>query len=62
MGRKFAWQTGYAAFSVSASNLLAVKKYIQNQEQHHRKMSFEQELVALLEKHGVEYDPRYLYG
>jgi REP element-mobilizing transposase RayT len=62
MGRRFAWQKGYAAFSVSASNVPAVKKYIQNQEQHHRKMGFDQEIVALLEKHGMEYDPKYLYG
>ena len=62
MGKKFAWQKGYAAFSVSASNVPAVRKYIQNQEHHHRKMGFDQEIVALLEKHGVEYDPKYLYG
>jgi len=62
MGKRFAWQKGYAAFSVSASNVSAVKRYIQNQERHHRKMGFDQELVALLEKHGVKYDPKYLYG
>ncbi|HZR29853.1 MAG TPA: IS200/IS605 family transposase [Terriglobales bacterium] len=62
MGKKFAWQKGYAAFSVSASNVPAVRKYIQNQQHHHRKMGFDQEIVALLEKHGVEYDPKYLYG
>jgi hypothetical protein len=62
MGKRFAWQKGYAAFSVSASNVPAVKKYIQNQEQHHRKMGFDQEIVALLEKHGMEYDPKYLFG
>ena len=62
MGKRFAWQKGYAAFSVSASNLPAVRRYIKNQEHHHRRMTFDQELVALLERHGVEYDPRYLYG
>ena len=62
MGRKFAWQKGYAAFSVSTSNLLAVKKYIQNQEHHHKKMDFDQEFVALLKKHGMEYDPKYVFG
>ena len=60
--RKFAWQEGYGAFSVSASNLAAVAKYIQDQESHHRKISFEDEYLALLRKHGVEFDPRYVFG
>jgi REP-associated tyrosine transposase len=59
---KFAWQAGYGAFSVSKSNIAAVVKYIQTQEQHHRKMTFEQEFVALLEKHGIGYDSRYILG
>jgi putative transposase len=59
---KFAWQAGYGAFSVSKSNILTVTRYIQNQERHHRKMSFEDEFIALLEKHGIEYDPRYVFG
>jgi REP element-mobilizing transposase RayT len=58
----FAWQAGYGAFGVSKSNLAVVVKYIQNQEQHHRKMSFEEEFIALLKKHGVEYDPKYVFG
>ena len=53
-GRRFAWQEGYSAFSVSISNTATVAKYIRNQEQHHRKMTFEQEYRALLQKHGVE--------
>ncbi len=61
-GKRFAWQEGYGAFSVSASNLAAVTKYIQNQEAHHRKISFEQEYLALLKKHGVEFDPKYVWG
>jgi putative transposase len=61
-GTKFAWQQGYAAFSVSSSNIPAVVKYIRNQESHHRKMSFEEEFVALLEKHGVEFDPKFVFG
>ena len=61
-GSKFAWQEGYGAFSVSASNLAAVVKYIQDQECHHRKISFEDEYLALLKKHGVEFDPRYVLG
>ena len=58
----FAWQAGYGGFGVSKSNIAAVVRYIQNQEQHHRKMTFEQEFVALLEKHGIEYDSRYVFG
>ena len=61
-GTKFAWQQGYAAFSVSSSNVPAVVKYIRNQESHHRKMSFDEEFVALLEKHGVEFDPKFVFG
>jgi putative transposase len=61
-GPKFAWQKGYSGFSVSASNVATVIKYIQNQESHHKKMSFEQEFIALLKKHGVAYDPKYVFG
>lgn len=57
-GKSFAWQKGYAAFSVSASNVGPVKTYIRCQERHHRKMSFEEELIALLTKHGIEFDPK----
>ncbi|MGE5302619.1 MAG: IS200/IS605 family transposase [Alphaproteobacteria bacterium] len=59
---KFGWQVGYGAFSVSRSNIPAVIRYIQNQERHHRKMTFEEEFVALLKKHGIEYDPKYVFG
>jgi REP-associated tyrosine transposase len=60
--RSFAWQQGFAALSVSASNRSAVVNYIRNQEKHHRKMSFEDEFLTLLKKHGVEYDPKYVFG
>jgi putative transposase len=59
---KFAWQEGYGAFSVSKSNIAAAVRYVQNQEKHHRRMTFEDEFIALLEKHGIEYDPRYIFG
>ena len=59
--RKFAWQEGYGAFSVSASNVPAVVRHIQNQGSYHKKMNFQQEFIAMLEKHGVEYDPRYVF-
>ncbi|MGH9785378.1 MAG: IS200/IS605 family transposase [Terriglobia bacterium] len=57
---RFAWQTGYTAFSVSQSQLEAVKNYIRNQEHHHQKRTFQEELVALLERHGIAYDTRFL--
>jgi putative transposase len=59
--RTFAWQTGYAAFTVSKSQVVMVRKYIRNQEQHHRRKTFKQELVSLLDKHEIEYDRRYLW-
>ena len=59
---KVEWQEGYGAFSVSASNIPAVVRYIQNQDAHHRRMSFADEFRALLKKHGVEYDPRFVLG
>jgi REP-associated tyrosine transposase len=61
-GREFAWQEGYGAFSVSKSNINAVVKYVARQEAHHRKISFEDEFIALLEKHEIEYDPKYVFG
>ena len=57
----FQWQGGYADFSVSPSNLELVKRYIANQEEHHRKLNFQDELRALLRKHNVEWDERYVW-
>jgi REP element-mobilizing transposase RayT len=59
---RFAWQTGYAAFSVSRSNAASVSKYIAEQEKHHRKWSFQAELLLFLKKHGIEYDERYIWS
>jgi len=59
---EFAWQNGYGAFSVSHSNIEAVKNYIAGQGEHHRKRTFQEELRTLLEKHGVEYDERYIWN
>lgn len=56
------WQRGYGAFSVSASLVPAVVKYIRNQDVHHKKRSFEEEFVALLKKHGVAFDPKFVLG
>ena len=57
----FKWQGGYADFSVSQSKLEGVEKYIASQEEHHRKMSFQDEMRTLFRKHGVEYDERYVW-
>jgi REP element-mobilizing transposase RayT len=59
--RLFRWQEKYGAFSVSASQLDKIREYIKNQEQHRRKMTFQEEFRALLKKHGLEYDERYLW-
>ena len=57
----FHWQAGYAAFSVSPSNIPIVTRYIENQDEHHKKMTFQDELRALLRRHGLEFDERYLW-
>ena len=59
--RNFAWQDGYGAFSVSKSEQEKVVRYIRNQEEHHRKRTLKEEFVGLLEKHGIEYDKRYIW-
>lgn len=61
-GLKFAWQEGFGAFSVSASNIPAVKKYVLNQVIHHRRMTFEEEFLAFLKKHEIQFDPKYVLG
>ena len=58
----FDWQQGYAAFSVSASSIPKVKRYIQNQDIHHRKMDFRKEWFSLLKKHGIAFDPEHALG
>jgi len=57
----FAWQEGYGAFTISKSDLASVRRYVQEQEEHHRKRSFQEEYRALLERHGIEFDERYLW-
>jgi putative transposase len=59
--RKFGWQDGYGAFSVSESQVDAVREYIRTQEAHHRGLSFQDEFRALLDRHGIECDERYLW-
>ncbi len=57
----FAWQEGYAVFSVSKSGEADVKRYIENQAEHHQKPDFKVELLALLRVHGVDFDERYVF-
>jgi REP element-mobilizing transposase RayT len=59
--RSFAWQRGYGAFSVSESRRAAVIRYIQDQDRHHRRISFKDEFLTLLRNHVVEFDERYIW-
>ena len=59
-GHLFAWQGGYGAFSVSASNLDAVINYVEHQTEHHASRNFAAEFRAFLNKHGIEYDPTHV--
>jgi putative transposase len=59
--RDFSWQTGSGAFSVSESNKSTVIAYIADQERHHRKMTFQEEIRALLKKHSMRFDERYIW-
>jgi len=58
---KFNWQHGFGAFSYSHSHIDRVVKYVLNQEEHHKKKTFREEYVGLLEKFNVEYDPKYIF-
>ena len=60
--RGFAWQDGYAAISVSPSQVNVVKKYIESQEEHHAKWDFEREYLTILDRSGVERSPEYTLG
>jgi putative transposase len=59
--KDFAWQGGYAGFSVSQSIHDRTKQYIANQEEHHKKKSFKEEITALLKEYGLEYDDKYFW-
>lgn len=58
---EFAWQDGYGAFTVSKSAIPDVTAYIVNQREHHRRRTFQEEYLALLERHGIEFDERYVW-
>jgi putative transposase len=60
--REFAWQEGYGAFSIGKSQAEPTTQYIQTQKEHHRKKTFQEEFLAILAKHEIEYDPRFLWG
>jgi hypothetical protein len=57
----FGWQDGYGAFTVSLSNLAAVRQYVRDQEQHHRKTTFQEEFIEFLKRHEISYDERYIW-
>jgi len=58
----FAWQNGYGAFSIGQSNVDALRKYIQNQQEHHKKISFQDEYRAFLKKYGISFDEKYVWN
>jgi REP element-mobilizing transposase RayT len=58
---KFSWQHGFGAFSYSHSHIDRVVKYVLNQEEHHKKRTFREEYIGLLEKFNIEYDPKYIF-
>jgi putative transposase len=60
--RGFAWQDGYGGFTVSKSNLASVATYIQSQRDHHLTKTFQEEYREFLEKHGIDYDERFVWG
>lgn len=58
----FGWQDGYGAFTIGQSQVEALQNYIAGQKERHKKLSFEQELVALLKRYNVQYDERYIWS
>jgi len=60
--QRFAWQQGYAALTVSESQAPTIRRYIQNQQTHHRRLSYQEEFLKLLDKHGIEYDELYVWA
>jgi REP element-mobilizing transposase RayT len=59
---RFGWQEGYGAFSISISQQRKTVEYINSQAEHHKKRSFEEEFLAFLQKHGIAYDPKFVWG
>jgi putative transposase len=61
-GKGFSWQEGYGAFTLGVSQKPRTIDYIKRQAEHHRKRSFEEEFVAFLKKHAIDYNPKYVWG
>ncbi len=61
LSSKFEWQIGYGAFTVSHSKIETVRRYIQTQKEHHRKQTFQEEYIELLQKHGIEFRIEHLF-
>ena len=59
---RFSWQEGYGAFSVNTSQIDVTIRYIERQQEHHRKRSFDEEFIAFLKKNGVSYDLKFVFG
>lgn len=60
--RNFYWQDGYGGFSIGKSDIAELRKYIGNQKEHHRKRSFQEELIQFLDEYGMQYDLRFLWN
>jgi len=60
--KEFEWQEGYGAFTVGISQIPDTKIYIESQREHHRTKTFQEEFITFLERHGIEHDPRYVWG
>ena len=60
--RDFSWQEGYGGFSVGISQVEETTRYILNQREHHKTKSFQEEYLAFLDRHGIQYDPKYVWG
>ena len=60
--QEFAWQEGYGAFSVNVSLLEDTVHYIENQAEHHKRKTFQEEYIEFLKRHGIRYDERYVFG
>ncbi|MBW3596521.1 MAG: transposase [Planctomycetes bacterium] len=61
LSERFQWQKGYAAFTVSYSQIESVRRYIANQSEHHRTRTFEEEYMEFLRRHGIQFDRRHLF-
>ncbi len=61
-GEHFTWQEGYGAFTVGISQQAKTTAYINSQADHHRSLGFEDEVLAFLKKHAIEYDPKHVWG